>query len=182
MQHPRNVASFWGHLFLLTFWPEVISDKASRAIQTHCAMLNNNDLRGGGLKQVPCLKPPPLKFPTRKYCWIFMMPLWANWCWLMLKIWGVSLFGKNKKKHVERFFVTSHFPWYISMQNWTTPNNSLAQLWNWSGSSEDYDSCFMLYCSVHLHTSARASGHWALYKWLVNFGVCTIHKSCACAK
>ena len=26
--------------------------------------------------------------------------------------------------------------------------------WNWSGSSEDYDSCFMLYCSVHLHASA----------------------------
>ena len=51
MQHPRNVASFWGHLFLLTFWPEVISDKASWVIQTHCAMLNNIDSRGGGLRQ-----------------------------------------------------------------------------------------------------------------------------------
>ena len=22
-----------------------------------------------------------LKFPTRRYCWIFTVPWWANWCW-----------------------------------------------------------------------------------------------------
>ena len=35
--------------------------------------------------------------------------------------------------------------------------------------------CIILLCSL-------ASRHWALYKWLVNFGVCTIHKNCACTR
>ena len=30
--------------------------------------------------------------------------------------------------------------------------------WNWSGSCEDYDSCFALHCSVHLHASVQGAG------------------------
>ena len=33
----------------------------------------------------------------------------------------------------------------------------VTEKWNWSGYSEDYDSCFGLYCSVHLRVGIKHS-------------------------
>ena len=94
---------------------------------------------------------------------------------------GASLFGQKKKKKnmwsaiVPCYLVLFIFV-YVSREMWSDreikPKRFQWRLWLMFH--------IILLCSL-VRKCVRAGRRRALYKWLVNFGVCTTHKNCACA-
>ena len=90
---------------------------------------------------------------------------------------GVSLFGKKKhtKKNAWSAILSSYLVLFIFVyvSREMGSNREMEPKWlQWR-----------LKLMFHIiKLCSLASRHRALHKWLVNFGVCTIHKNCACAK
>ena len=82
-----------------------------------------------------------------------------------------SLFGKKQTKKT-RGAPLCQAIWCCSFLFMYRGKWEVTGRWKRSGYIEDYDSRFVLYCSVHL---------WASIEHCKS-GVCTIHKNCACAK
>ena len=62
---------------------------------------------------------------------------------------GASLFGK-KKQTAWSTFVSSYLVLFIFVFVYVLREMEVTGKWNRTGSSEDYESHFALYCSVHL--------------------------------
>ena len=156
-----------------------------------------------------------MKFPTRKYCWIFMLPLWTNWYWkleqthptkcgdwLYVLVMSRTCFRVNPhsivawisrnslleagaksegerslfgKKNVWITIVSSYLVLFIFVYVLREMGSNREMELRWFQWRLWLMFCIILLCSL-------ASRHQALYKSLVNFGVCTIQKNCACTK
>ena len=126
--------------------------------------------------------------PKGRYSWVFQQENIAEFSWCLgEKIFvenpdkltplnGASLFGKKKKeKNAWRTIVSSYLVLliFVYVSREMGSNKEMEPKWLQWRSWLTFR--IILLCSL-------ASGHRALCEWLVNFGVCTIHKNCACAK